>query len=151
MQIFYVPPMATLAPMALCECGCGEPAPIATQTDNARGVSKGQPCRFISGHHLRVRDWQESPHPRQVVITLRMILAQLRMRGMPFDEAWPLAVHKALGRSSGGDHKHEWQYALRSTQDVWRDAYDRTGQRLDVLAMLMPLDEPDFTFDGIEW
>lgn len=37
--------------MKLCECGCGQPAPIATQTDRARGAVKGQPRRFISGHN----------------------------------------------------------------------------------------------------
>lgn len=40
-------------PVALCECGCGEPAPICTHTNRAKGVVKGQPVRFIQGHHLR--------------------------------------------------------------------------------------------------
>lgn len=35
-----------------CECGCGLPAPIAPQTDRRRGLVKGQPMRFRSGHHL---------------------------------------------------------------------------------------------------
>lgn len=34
----------------LCACGCGRPAPLATQTNNARGVKKGQPQTFINGH-----------------------------------------------------------------------------------------------------
>lgn len=34
----------------LCECGCGRPAPICTQTNNAIGHIKGQPLRFIRGH-----------------------------------------------------------------------------------------------------
>lgn len=37
----------------LCECGCGEPAPIAPQTDTARGDVKGQPRRFVRGHNQR--------------------------------------------------------------------------------------------------
>lgn len=38
----------------LCECGCGEPAPIATMTKTARGVRQGQPQRFVQGHSGRV-------------------------------------------------------------------------------------------------
>lgn len=34
----------------LCECGCGQPAPIAKQTDRRNGATKGQPQRFIYGH-----------------------------------------------------------------------------------------------------
>lgn len=37
----------------LCECGCGQPAPIAKTNDKARGWFKGQPIRFISGHNGR--------------------------------------------------------------------------------------------------
>ena len=35
----------------LCECGCGQPAPVATKTDTRRGRIKGQPLRFIRGHN----------------------------------------------------------------------------------------------------
>jgi hypothetical protein len=38
----------------LCQCGCGEPAPIATQTSKKHGRVKGQPCRFINGHSNRI-------------------------------------------------------------------------------------------------
>lgn len=37
--------------MKLCECGCGEPAPIAKKTRTKIGHKKGQPIRFILGHH----------------------------------------------------------------------------------------------------
>lgn len=37
----------------LCQCGCGEPAPLATQNNAASGYVKGQPFRFIRGHHTR--------------------------------------------------------------------------------------------------
>lgn len=39
----------------MCECGCGEPAPIARRTDSRCGVVKGQPQRFILGHGNRGR------------------------------------------------------------------------------------------------
>ncbi len=35
----------------LCECGCGEPAPIAKMNDKRRGHIKGQPIRFVHGHN----------------------------------------------------------------------------------------------------
>lgn len=36
----------------LCECGCGNPAPISRNTRLKRGWIKGQPKRFICGHHI---------------------------------------------------------------------------------------------------
>lgn len=35
---------------ALCECGCGLPAPIARDTNPKWGHVKGKPCRFRLGH-----------------------------------------------------------------------------------------------------
>lgn len=40
--------------MKLCECGCGNPAPIAKATNKKWGHVKGQPSRFVHGHHNRV-------------------------------------------------------------------------------------------------
>jgi hypothetical protein len=37
----------------LCECGCGEPAPIATKTSTAQGYVRGEPMRFVHGHATR--------------------------------------------------------------------------------------------------
>lgn len=34
----------------LCQCGCGQPAPIAKVTMRRRGYVKGQPQRYIRGH-----------------------------------------------------------------------------------------------------
>jgi hypothetical protein len=39
--------------LILCECGCGEPAPIAARTNRKRGHIAGQPCRFVHGHGCR--------------------------------------------------------------------------------------------------
>lgn len=36
-----------------CHCGCGEKAPIATETSKKRGHIPGEPIRFIRGHHLK--------------------------------------------------------------------------------------------------
>lgn len=37
-----------------CDCGCGQPTPIAKQTDRKLGHIKGQHVRFIQWHHLRL-------------------------------------------------------------------------------------------------
>ena len=35
----------------LCECGCGNPAPISKYTQKSKGHVKGQPVRFVQGHN----------------------------------------------------------------------------------------------------
>lgn len=40
------------ASVKLCECGCGQPAPIAKRTNPQKGHIKGQPTRFAYGHHF---------------------------------------------------------------------------------------------------
>lgn len=35
----------------LCECGCGNPAPLASHTVKSRGWVRGKPIRFIQGHN----------------------------------------------------------------------------------------------------
>lgn len=37
----------------LCECGCGQPAPVAPFAIKSKGMLKGQPYRFIHGHQSR--------------------------------------------------------------------------------------------------
>jgi protein gp37 len=39
----------------LCECGCGNLAPIANKSIKSRGWVKGEPLRFIRGHNGRKR------------------------------------------------------------------------------------------------
>ena len=40
--------------MKLCDCGCGQPAPLSTRTRLERGQVRGQPVRFIRGHAIHV-------------------------------------------------------------------------------------------------
>jgi hypothetical protein len=54
-----------MSPM-LCAYKCGQPAPIASQTDRLRGYVKGEPLRFVHGHHFRLlrrRDAQSQHQP----------------------------------------------------------------------------------------
>src|SRR5262245_35045500 len=45
----------TEIPYGFCHCGCGQRTKIATETRKERGRVKGQPLRFIAGHHARTR------------------------------------------------------------------------------------------------
>lgn len=45
----------------LCDCGCGQPAPIAPRNNKKRGWIKGEPIRFIWGHGRRKP--RNSRHP----------------------------------------------------------------------------------------
>jgi hypothetical protein len=38
----------------LCECGCGQKAPLAKRTNRRLGIVKGEPNRFIAGHNQRI-------------------------------------------------------------------------------------------------
>lgn len=54
-----------MIPEGLCQCGCGQPAPIAKGTSRRDGHVKGQPMRFIHGHGSRGRgnrNWQGGRH-----------------------------------------------------------------------------------------
>lgn len=45
----------------LCECGCGEPAPIADTSSERWKRTKGEPQRFVVGHNLRRGGPPDSP------------------------------------------------------------------------------------------
>lgn len=54
----------------LCECGCGERAPVATRTDMRFGAVLGKPRRFVRGHSQR-RALKESRNAgRYVTVTM---------------------------------------------------------------------------------
>ncbi len=46
--------MGCMISTKLCECGCGEYTNIVSQTNISQGRIKGEPSRFISGHHGRM-------------------------------------------------------------------------------------------------
>jgi hypothetical protein len=43
-----------MADVKLCECGCGELAPIAKHDHRRSGHVRGQPVRFVHGHRARL-------------------------------------------------------------------------------------------------
>jgi hypothetical protein len=63
-----------------CECGCGQPAPIAKRTNAAKGYVKGEPSRFVLGHH--------SSKTREKIAASK--------RGRPRDQATRAKISAAL-------------------------------------------------------
>lgn len=44
----------------LCECGCGGKTTIIKRSDSSQGRIKGQPNKYITGHHLRGESGEKS-------------------------------------------------------------------------------------------
>lgn len=42
-------------PVGLCQCGCGEATPIATQNRRERGIVAGRPTRYVQSHTSKRR------------------------------------------------------------------------------------------------
>ena len=40
-----------------CECGCGQKTNLARDTNRSRGTVRGEPMRFLQGHHTRHPDY----------------------------------------------------------------------------------------------
>lgn len=51
-------PVPTELPQGMCQCGCGEKAPISNQTRKSQGAVKGEPRRFIRGHDKQKGFWE---------------------------------------------------------------------------------------------
>jgi len=52
----------------LCECGCGQSAPIAPYSCSTKGWIKGEPRRFIHGHNLKKSFRKSFPHNGYILI-----------------------------------------------------------------------------------
>lgn len=91
--------------MKLCECGCGEPAPIARRTFTHLGHKKGEPIRFIRGHQMRMlvrrgadnKAWKGGRRPTEKYMTVLV-------HGHPRADRWGyvmehlIVAERALGR-----------------------------------------------------
>lgn len=63
----------------LCDCGCGQPTPLARHTNPRRGHVRGEPLRFCHGHNMRGKSGPEHPswrggrhHNRYGYITIQI-------------------------------------------------------------------------------
>jgi hypothetical protein len=75
-----------MATAKLCECGCGEPAPIAAKTSARLGHIQGQPVRFVCGHATRGRRLT-GDHRAKISASLR---------GLRSDDRIAVASHQSV-------------------------------------------------------
>lgn len=77
-----------------CQCGCGGLAPVATYTNRARGVVRGQPVRYIKGHNAKGRkkgndiQWRDDVGCYAVVMGDHMALIDPGDVGRIRDRTW---------------------------------------------------------------
>lgn len=100
----------------LCECGCGQPAPIAPNNNKFKGWTKGQPLRYIQGHQSRGKKGTYHPRKAQRSLTERF-WANVTI-GLP-NECWEWQGTKSsngYGRITEGRHAvyatHRLSYQL---------------------------------------
>lgn len=88
----------------LCECGCGEAAPIAKKTRRERGQVKGQPLRFVHGHYAT----QE--HVRTVLSATRTGGALTVEHRAKIRAAVPLGAASKVWKGDGAGYAaiHRW-------------------------------------------
>jgi len=87
------------------------------------------------------RQIEAAPDPA-VPRHLREQLASLRESGLTFEDAWTIALGHVLEDLSR-DARAGWFAALQETRDVWRDAFENVGPRLQVHQLHELLDHPD--------
>ncbi len=69
----------------LCQCGCGRKTRLATRNDVRWGYIKGQPVRFLNGHHARITNLKHGMSFSPEYIAYRN--AKTRCTN-PNDQAW---------------------------------------------------------------
>ena len=57
--------------VGLCQCGCGQPTKLATDTVPSEGRVKGQPLRFIKGHNQRRHKASEATRAKLRAVAAR--------------------------------------------------------------------------------
>jgi hypothetical protein len=125
--------------MKFCECGCGQPAPIAQKTQRDKGYAKGEAKRFIHNHNHRGRKQSELAKARMRVAFGRGPDHHL-WKG---DEAkygakhqWMLKWFKKTGRceACGCEARTEWanrDHAYRRVREDWLELCTRCHRCFD--------------------
>lgn len=87
----------------LCQCGCGGRTRPCAQTDTTRGIVRGEPRRFLPGHHTRTLTCKE-PYGRRVGRRLQRVhvLIVEQVLGKPLPEG--AHVHHLNGDTADNRH-----------------------------------------------
>lgn len=92
----------------LCECGCGEPTPLAKRTSTRDGAVKGRPLRFIGKHGSRMprnKGPLSSEHRRKL---------GLAHKGKPKSEEHRRSISEAtMGRTFSEESRRKHSQTLR--------------------------------------
>lgn len=92
--------------IGLCECGCGQKAAIAKR-NHASGIRKGEPMRFIAGHHSRVMERK----PLTAEARTNMSAAQRRRFEDPAERQRLVALN--VGRKQTDEHRARTSSSLK--------------------------------------
>jgi len=87
-----------------CHCGCGQKTTLAPTNSKEKGWIKGQPIRFVLGHHMKTRQKKLNSHwkgGRKICKGYVLILTpghpRADVKGYVFEHIWVL--EKALNRA----------------------------------------------------
>lgn len=81
--------LSTRNTTGLCMCGCGEKTPIAKYTCKRDKLYKGEPTRYVFGHHMRVNkrlreaNARENARRKAAVAPRRERVAEMYRQGIP--------------------------------------------------------------------
>lgn len=89
----------TLHTVKLCECGCGQPAPLAKRTYSKRGIFKGEPHRFLPNHQGRKHGHSTGPRddPNRRSRTYRSWEGMIRRCTKPASADWDRYGGRRIG------------------------------------------------------
>lgn len=123
-----------------CQCGCGRQAPVADHTEQRKGWVKGQPKRFIHGHHMRGRTRQPAIPPGTALDNMQDAAAKGRVRtpGLcgeqhPNSKLTREQVRAIYRSAKSGEHPRELATDFGVSRDTirfiatrkfWREATD---------------------------
>lgn len=114
--------------IALCECGCGLPAPIIRATNRARGYVIGMPHRFVKGHENRGRTASQATRAAR----------SASMKGHPVSDETRKKIsehHKAAGirPSTEATRKSNINRGLREQNASWKGGRSRMTNGYDAI------------------
>lgn len=131
----------------LCQCGCGEPAPVARQKIKRRGMLKGQTFKFKVGHIARMRGVKEGSY-RKIGLRLAHVLTVEKILGRPLPRG--AQVHHVDGNRLNNAHSnlvvcenHAYHFLLHARARIVRAGGNPNTQKL-CSQCAIPKDFSDF-------